>query len=196
LGVNAVAAVGGQPQRGVADFRVGGCGPAAGGAQGGALVVHGEGVKSGFGSGDASFLRRDGAHDNAVDGGREHTGGEGFTPVVGEEEFLAQDPECVEGEAESHGLHPRGGRLVGGAHEHQCACLVEAVMRVLNSPAVRAGGGQGVEVAESVRQVMESSGAHAEAQRAAAAVAAAAAQLEVLGRADGRSTSSAGGRTS
>lgn len=76
---------------------------------------------------------------------------------------------------------------------------IEATLRVLNSPALRAGGDQAVAVADSVRQVMESSGAHAEAQRAAAAVAAAAAQLEVLGRAGGWPTSPASpadGRTS
>jgi len=76
------------------------------------------------------------------------------------------------------------------------AASIEAVLRVLNSPAMRAGGDQAVAVADSVRQVRESSGMHAEAQRAAAAVAAAAAELEVLGKAGGWRTSPAGGRTS
>ncbi len=72
----------------------------------------------------------------------------------------------------------------------------EAALRVLNSPALHASRDQGVAVAELVRQVRESSGAHAEAQRAAVAVAAVAAQLEVLGIPGGGPTHPADGRTS
>jgi len=60
------------------------------------------------------------------------------------------------------------------------AASTEATLRVLNSPAMQASRDQAIAAADSVRQVMESSGAHAEAQRAAA-TATAAAQLEVIG---------------
>ncbi len=73
------------------------------------------------------------------------------------------------------------------------AASTEAALRVLNSPALQASRDQAVAVAELVRQVRESSGAHAEAQRAAATVAA---QLEVLGIPGGWPTHPADGRTS
>jgi len=78
-------------------------------------------------------------------------------------------------------------------HAASSAASTEAMLRVLNSPAMRASRDQAAAAAESVRQVMESSGMYAEAQRA---VAAAAAQLDVLGKASGRPISPAGGRTS
>lgn len=71
------------------------------------------------------------------------------------------------------------------------APVYDAMLRVLSSPAMRASRDQAGAAAESVRQVMESSGMLTEAQRAAAA-----AQLDVLGKAAGWSAFPAGGRTS